>query len=79
MLPSRISGRGETSSDCEAVGAWVASTAERPTTPLVAKATQAFQRVRGEDSELAELWSDDDASHAAWLATLVDIDQRLAS
>ncbi len=62
-----------------AVVAWVASTLERPTAPLIAKAKQALERLRGEKSELAELWADDESSYASWLQTLEDVEQRLGS
>ena len=40
-----------------------------PSAGLRAKAVRALDRITGDESELAELWSDSDDSDA-WLATL---------
>jgi hypothetical protein len=37
------------------------------------------ERVGGDDSELAELWSENDAEVGAWRATLDDVRQRLSA
>jgi Domain of unknown function (DUF4259) len=72
-----VSGRGEDSAYCEDVVAWVAANAATPSPSLVAKAKLVVELVRGADSELAELWSDDAETLADWLATLTDVRQRL--
>lgn len=45
---------------------------------MLTLALGAVERVRGKDSELAELWSDG-TSLNEWLATLADIEERLRS
>lgn len=74
-----VSNRGEDSPYCEGIVAWVAANPITPSPSLVAKARLAVQRVRGENSELRELWSDDAESLAEWLATIADIEQRLSA
>ena len=79
VLARLISGRGEASAYCNDVAVWVATTTEQPSAPLIVKAAQVLARLRGDDPELAELWSDDEASHVSWLAVVEDVEQRLAS
>ena len=73
------SGRGEDSPYCEDIVNWVEANAGAPADSLIVKAQQAVERVRGNDSELAELWSENASSVTEWLATLADIEQRLRS
>jgi hypothetical protein len=72
-------GGGEQSPYCEDVVRWVAANPGSPTDELVNKAMGAIARIRGEDSELAELWSEDGAEQADWLATISNVEQRLSA
>lgn len=74
-----VSGRGVDSPYCEDIVTWVAAHREPPSPALVAKAARAVERVGGEDSELAGLWSDNDDDVGAWRATLDDVRQRLSA
>ncbi len=74
-----VSGRGENTVYCEEVVAWVTANAATPSTSLVAKATLVVERLRGADSELAELWSENPAGLEEWSATLTDVEQRLSA
>ncbi len=74
-----VSGRGEFSAYCEGVTTWVAANPGAPTSELAAKASNAVDRVGGDDSELAELWSENTAEVADWRATLADVQQRLGA
>jgi hypothetical protein len=74
-----VSGLGEDSPYCEPVVAWVASHPGSPPPAIIAKAQRAVERVGGDDSELAELWSENTAEVAGWRATLADVAQRLGA
>jgi hypothetical protein len=74
-----VSGRGEDSPYCEDVVAWVQANRITPSAALVEKARAAVSRVRGADSELAELWSEDPASSGEWSATIADVEERLSA
>ena len=50
-----------------------------PSPSLVTKAMTAIGRVRGDSSELRELWSEDAEALTTWLVTLADIEQRLGT
>jgi len=65
------------SSYCEAAVSWVRRHAPAADPVLVADARRALGRVRGSDSELAELWAD--ADDDAWRETLDRIDTVLTS
>jgi hypothetical protein len=74
-----VSGRGEESVYCEEAAAWTDAHPGPPAPELIAKAVLAVERVRGDNSELAELWSEDSASVARWRASLADLVERLNS
>ena len=74
-----VSGRGENSAYCEGVVTWVEANGIAPPPALVAKAKTAVERVRGAESELAELWSEDAESLDAWSASLADVELRLSA
>lgn len=59
--------------DGESPAAWVRAVGPGPYTELTAAALAALDRVRGDDSELAELWDGDEA----WPASLDQIEARL--
>lgn len=71
-----ISGRGADSAYIGAVTEWFATLPGVPTPELVALALKAVAVVRGDESELAELWAETDANDE-WLSTLVDLESRL--
>ena len=73
------SGGGEQSPYCEHVVSWVASNSGPPTDELVDKALRGVARVRGEDSELTDLWAEAGAAHADWLASIAEIERRLST
>lgn len=74
-----VSGRGEDSPYCEEIVAWVSTQPGLPSAELVTKAVRAVQRIGGEESELAELWSENAVDVPAWRATLADVAQRLSA
>lgn len=59
----------------EATATWVRTVRPSPTVPLTAAAIAALDRVRSDQSELAELWGDTD--DGAWRASLLQIETRL--
>lgn len=77
VIARLVSGRGDDSAYCESVVTWVAAHPEAPPPALVAKAARAVDRIGGEDSELAELWSETGADSAQWRLTLEGVQQRL--
>ena len=58
--------------------AWVRATDRRPDHQLIAAALRALDRVRSDDSELADLWAEADEA-AAWRNSLAGIEARLRS
>ena len=66
---AKLLGKG-TQSDAhtEKVDEWVQRVRSKPPRPLLEKAQRALDRIRGEDSELNELWQEADA--AEWEASL---------
>ena len=74
-----VSGRGENSAYCEDIVAWVEANASAPPASLVAKARTALERVKGADSELAELWSEDAESLSQWAASVAEVESRLSA
>jgi hypothetical protein len=66
---AKLLGKG-TQSDAytEKVDEWVKKVRAKPSSPLLEKARLALARVRGEESELKELWHEGDA--AEWEASL---------
>jgi hypothetical protein len=66
---AKLLGKG-TQSDAytEKVDEWVKNVRAKPSSPLLEKARLALARVRGEESELKELWHEGDA--AEWEASL---------
>jgi hypothetical protein len=74
-----VSGGGEDSAYCEGVVAWVVANNGSPPSSLVSKAKHALARVRGEDSELFELWAEDPSNLDEWLVVLSEVEQRLGS
>ena len=73
------SGGGEQSRYCEEVVSWIAANPGPPTDDLVDKALRAVARARGDDSELAELWSESRADKDDWLATVSEVKRRLSA
>ena len=71
------SGGGERSAYCSDVVSWVDQNQSKPTAELVAAALAAIGSVRGDGSELAELWEESDELDA-WHATLDEIHGRLS-
>lgn len=71
------SGGGERSSYCAEVVSWVDQNPLRPTAELVATARAAIGWVRGDGSELAELWAESDELDA-WHAILDEVQGRLS-
>ena len=59
----------------EAAAKWVLTTHPAPSGELVAAALAALDRVRSDESELAELWPESDDT--AWIDTLVELEARL--
>ena len=57
---------------------WVRATGARPDDELVAAALAALDRVRSDNSELAELWAESD-DDGAWRDSLARIETRLRS
>jgi len=53
------------------IDAWLASLGRQPDAALRAKAVRALERVRGKDSELAELWADDGGEWQAGMEKLL--------
>jgi Domain of unknown function (DUF4259) len=72
------SGIGDSASESDEVAAWVTTHAGAPGASLVDLALRAVAKVRGEDSELQELWAENEEGGGPWLATLADLDQRLS-
>jgi len=75
-----ISGVGEVSEDTEAVMQWIASVREGAWPQLVGRALIAVERVIADESELAEVWADDEEDPDAlddWLAVVNGIRRRL--
>lgn len=66
---AKLLGKG-TQSDAytEKVDAWVKKVGVKPSRALLDKAQRALERILGEDSELKELWNEDDA--AEWEASI---------
>ena len=60
------------------VAEWVAAHPIRPTAALIEKALAALDRIKGESSELPELWKDS-ASSAGWAASMSDLRARLTT
>ncbi|MCB0922440.1 MAG: DUF4259 domain-containing protein [Actinobacteria bacterium] len=74
-----VSGHGEDSPYCEDIVAWVSTQPGLPSAELVAKGAHAVQRIGGEESELAELRSENASHVSAWRATLADVAERLSA
>lgn len=71
-------GGGEVSPYSEAVVAWVEQNRQEPAPALVSAAVAAIQAIRGDQSELRELWEDaGDGPLAEWLAVLSEVETRL--
>jgi hypothetical protein len=73
-----VSGSGEDSSYAEAVAEWVRENAGSPSPSLVDKAKRVVGLVRGDASELAELWAESGSSQAGWLTAVAELEARLA-
>jgi len=66
---AKLLGKGtQSDSYTKKVDEWVKRVRLKPPRPLLEKAQRALERVRGEQSELKELWSDGDALE--WEASL---------
>lgn len=65
----------EESADAETVVGWVRSNPGAADDQLIESARRLLTNIRGDDSELAELW--DEAGERAWEASLVAIEERL--
>jgi Lon protease-like protein len=73
------SGQGYDDAYSEMIVTWVSDNPEKPSAELVGHALAAIARVRADDSELRELWSENADELPAWLATLTDIERRLST
>ena len=62
----------------ESADIWVAAMKEAPSADLRAKAVRAIDRITGDESELAELWSDSDDTDG-WSATLATLREVMAA
>ena len=71
------SGGGVSSAYSEGVEAWVKENQSTPADDLVERALRALAVVRGPNSELMELWSEDPDALAAWSAEIDDVERRL--
>ncbi|MFW2335686.1 DUF4259 domain-containing protein [Ilumatobacter sp.] len=71
------SGGGERSAYCADVVSWVDQNPSKPSVELVAAARAAIGSVRGDGSELAELWAESD-EFEAWHTTLDEVQGRLS-
>ena len=58
--------------------AWVRATDRKPDAQLISAALGALDRVRSDDSELAQLWAESD-EEAAWRGSLARVEARLRS
>jgi hypothetical protein len=74
-----VLGGGEISAYCEDVITWVEANTGLPGPDLVVLALRSIDCVRGEGSELAELWAEDPRSFAEWSRTLSELEGRLRS
>lgn len=73
---ARLKGNwGDRNAYSEIVDAWAESHHIVPPAELVDKATAVIDRVTGANSELRELWEEDDASE--WLAAVADLRARV--
>jgi Domain of unknown function (DUF4259) len=72
------SGGGEQSVYAEEVTHWVAKNPGEPSAEFAQLAAAALARVRGDASELRQLWAENADDFGAWLATIDEIEQRLA-
>lgn len=70
-------GGGEQSPYSAAVSSWVAANPLKPAPALVDMAVEVLSRLRGDGSELAELWADAGAQHEAWVAVVDEVESRL--
>lgn len=59
----------------ESAANWVRTAGQQPTGELIAAALAALNHVRGNESELAELWAE--SGDAAWSESLAEIEARL--
>lgn len=75
---AKLLGKG-TQSDAytEEVDAWVAAMRLKPDAPLLRKAQRVIDRIRGEASELRELWQESDADD--WTASMARLHAAVAS
>jgi hypothetical protein len=73
------SGQGHNDAYSESIVAWVSDNPGKPSAALVGYALAAIDRVRANDSELRELWSENANDLPVWLATLTDIERRLTT
>jgi hypothetical protein len=59
---------------------WAARLTSQPAANEIDLAVAGLRRVRGEESEIAELWADaQPEDHTAWLATVQRLEDRLAA
>jgi hypothetical protein len=71
---ARLSGNpGYTNAYTEKVDLWVANHQLKPSSELVQKAVVAIDRILGENSELCELWEENEA----WIGAMQDLRARL--
>lgn len=61
----------------EKVDDWVAAHPTKPETALLQRADKGIQRVLGDNSELRELWEEEDSD--SWRKSVEDLRQRLTS
>jgi len=76
---ARLKGQwGDRSAYSEAVDKWVESSKEIPSEELVSKAKAAIARILSKDSELYELWNEDEINED-WLREMNDLLKRVSA
>ncbi len=63
----------------ESIDNWVETSKENPNSNIVEKASNAIDRIMGENSELFELWSDSDEFLKSWTQKMNDLRARVCS
>lgn len=77
---ARLQGNpGYTNSYTETVDNWVAAHKLKPSAALLKRASAAIDRILGEDSELRDLWEEDEGEAEKWRAAVEDLRRRLGS
>jgi hypothetical protein len=72
-------GGGEESAYAQGVLTWLEQNRISPSPDLVEQALSTIARVRGDDSELRELWADAGDALEDWRSVLADVEARLTA